>query len=179
MIRNSILKQCPDTADASLRTVGSIWTELETLCDIAQKAKDVVPPFMEKGREHTRLIVAAKIQETHGDYEQDLKRNDKRTELVKEQNSGQLQASKDVEAAYTQKNTDQQERLTRTLLDLGLLKEELGLTKDQLTTAKSAEQEASKLVEKLQKDADVLVRMILEFPATTLLTIMCTDPIQD
>ena len=82
MIRSSILKQCPDTADASLRTVGSIWTELETLCDVAQKAKDVVPRFMEKGREHTRLIVAAKVQETHDDYEQEPKRNDKQTEIV-------------------------------------------------------------------------------------------------
>ena len=168
MIRYMLQKDCPDKAEMSLKTTDQVWVEIQKLYQVIEKAKEAVPRFMEKGKENAGLFVAAKVQEAHKD-QQVLKSNEKRVELLHEQNVLQLQAFKDVEASHDLKNADLQERLTRTALELGLLRDELESRKHQLTVSKSAECDVAKLTEKLQKEVDLLVCIAVELQSTTTL----------
>ena len=160
-IRETISKEVPETAAETLRTVDGLWIELEKLLEATRKAKEATPHFVEKCKENTGILIAAKIQETQDDCQRELDRKDKRAGLLYEQNAGQIQAFKDVEANYNHKNAELQEKYSRAKLENGLLREELEAKNSQLAVLQKSQDNAVKTAENSQKQVEELVRMIL------------------
>lgn len=125
-------------------------------------AKEAAPHFVEKCKENANILIAAKIQEAEDSCQWELDRKDKRAQLLQEQNAGQIQAFKDVDAHYKHKACELQERLSRAQLEQGLLREELEAAKSQLKTLQTSQDNAVKMAENLQKQEEDLVCMMSE-----------------
>jgi chromosome segregation ATPase len=160
MLRDSIRKENPSSADVDLKAVDGMWTELERLLDAAQEAKTALPTFLEQQKDNMSLYHTSMVNEAFQETQDELNTQHKKVNLqhtlILEHQQAFQDYKADVEPKLNELN-DLQERVSRLTLDKGLLRTELDKTQHQVEAMRADKDESAKKIGVVQKELDLVV----------------------
>jgi chromosome segregation ATPase len=160
LLRDSIRKESPASADTDLKAVNSLWSELEKLYEAAQEAKTALPTFLERQKDNMSLyhnsVVNEGFQETHEELAAQQKKVNIQHALILEHQQAFQNYKADMEPKLKEIN-DLQERVSRLTLDKGLLRTELDNIRQELVAAQSKQDEEGRKADAVQNELDQLV----------------------
>jgi chromosome segregation ATPase len=160
MLRDSIRKENPTSADADLKAVDGMWTELERLLEAAQEAKTALPTFLEKQKDNMSLYHTSMVNEAFQETQDELNAQHKKVNLqhtlILEHQQAFQEYKADVEPKI-KSLVDLQERVSRLTLERGLLQSELDGRQQELKEMRADRDEGVKKIEEVKKELDRLV----------------------
>ncbi|KAF2686923.1 hypothetical protein K458DRAFT_297360 [Lentithecium fluviatile CBS 122367] len=160
LLRDSIRKENPASAEADLKTVEGLWSEMEKLADAAQEAKSALPTFLEKQKDNMSLYHTSSVNEAFQESQDELNILHKKVNLQHRLILDHQQAFEAYQADVEPKLkelTDLQERLPRLAVDKDVLRTELKKLQQKLESAQANKDQDAKKAEELQKELDQLI----------------------
>ncbi|KAF2251079.1 hypothetical protein BU26DRAFT_276030 [Trematosphaeria pertusa] len=158
LIRDSV-KEGGDEASASLKSVDTLWQELEQLFEAAQNAKSALPDFLEKQKGNMSLYHNSVINETIRETQDELNLQHKKVNIQHSLILERQQAFLDHKAqtdAKLKEFTELQERVSRLTLDKGLLRTELDNVQQHLDEERKGKAEGLQKAGSLKKEVEAL-----------------------
>ena len=160
LLRDSIRKENPASAEADLKTVDGMWTELQRLIEAAQEAKTALPTFLDKQKGNMSLYHASVVNEAFQDTQDELNAQHKKVNLQHNLILDHQQVFQDYKADVEPKLkqlSDMHERVSRLTLDKGLMRTELDKTQQELQAVQADKNKCALDTVQVKEERDKLV----------------------